>query len=128
VRLRGLHEAGVAFGNELARHARVRPAKLLDTALKRVCSALGRLGYQAAVAELQGDCAVITTSTCPLRPLVHGDPELAALDRGMWTGLVASALGRSDAGTITCETAALCHSDAADCQIHLALTARVNEG
>src|SRR5207247_6254152 len=46
-----LQEIGVAFGQELAREARLRPAKGLRTALGRVCAALGSLGYQASVAE-----------------------------------------------------------------------------
>jgi predicted ArsR family transcriptional regulator len=128
VRRRRLYEAGVAFGDELARQARLRPAKVLDGALERVCAALGRLGYQASVVDLQGNQAVITTPTCPLRPLVRRDAELAALDRGMWAGLVTSALRPSDARTITCETTALCHDDAADCQVHLALAASARRG
>jgi predicted ArsR family transcriptional regulator len=125
---RRLHEVGIAFGAELARHARVRPAKMLDAALERVCAGLGRLGYQASVAELQNDQAVITTPTCPLRPLVRRDAELAALDGGMWTGLVSSALGPSDARTIICETTALCHRDAAECRIHLTLATSGSRG
>src|SRR5205809_1371539 len=44
-----LHEIGVAFGRELAREARLRSAKMFPTALSRVCTALGGLGYQASV-------------------------------------------------------------------------------
>src|SRR5213595_1800706 len=47
-----LREIGVAFGRELAREARLRPAKGFRTALGRVCAALGGLGYQASVAEM----------------------------------------------------------------------------
>src|SRR5438093_10509091 len=86
-----LHEIGIAFGLELAREARLRPAKGFRTALGRVCAALGTLGYQASVAEVTGDHAVITTATCPLRPLVRTRPRLAELDRGMWTALLARA-------------------------------------
>src|SRR5881398_2337562 len=57
-----LHEIGIAFGRELAREARLRPAKGFRTALGRVCAALGTLGYQASVAEVTGDRAVITTA------------------------------------------------------------------
>src|SRR2546429_6061106 len=55
-----LHEIGVAFGRELAREARLPPAKGLRTALGRVCAALGSLGYQASVAEMTGERARVT--------------------------------------------------------------------
>src|SRR5881392_2465135 len=83
-----LHDIGIAFGRELSREARLRSAKTFRTAVGRVCAALGGLGYQASVAELTGERGVITTATCPLRPLVRVHPELAALDRGMWAALV----------------------------------------
>src|SRR5437867_3344323 len=41
-----LHEIGIAFGRELARETRLRSAKTFATALRRVCAALGGLGYQ----------------------------------------------------------------------------------
>jgi predicted ArsR family transcriptional regulator len=114
---RRLHELGRAFGVELAREARLRPARRIETGLERVRLALGRLGYQLRIAELHDDHAVLTTPTCPLRPLVRTEPQLAALDRGMWTGLVAAAL---PAGEIVCETG-LCDDDKADCRIRLTL-------
>lgn len=123
-RARRLHAIGREFGGELARQARLRPARRLDGALERVCSALGRLGYQAAVAEQEGTRAVVTTPTCPLRPLVCADPQLAALDRGMWTGLIAAAMTTGPAESITCERTASCHSDAADCRIHVRIGRR----
>jgi predicted ArsR family transcriptional regulator len=119
IRLRRLEERGIAFGRELARKAELRPRKTFGRALEHVCSALGRLGYQASVEEVTGDSAVITTPTCPLRPLVRADPQLAALDRGMWTGLLSAAFGPSDTATIVCEKTASCHRDSADCRIHL---------
>ena len=70
-----LRKIGVAFGRELAREARLRPAKRWRTALERVCAALGRLGYQASVAEVSGNGAVITSATCPLRPLVRASVD-----------------------------------------------------
>src|SRR5205809_1249764 len=87
-----LHAVGLAFGRELGREARLRPAKGLRTALGRVCAALGGLGYQASIAEITSNRAVITTATCPLRPLVRARPRLAELDRGMWAALFARAL------------------------------------
>src|SRR5256886_5942316 len=82
-----LHDIGIAFGRELAREARLRSSKTFRTALGRVCTALGGLGYQASVAEVSGEHAVIKTATCPLRPLVRAHPALATLDRGMWSAL-----------------------------------------
>jgi predicted ArsR family transcriptional regulator len=118
-----LREIGIAFGRELAREARLRPAKGLRTALGRVCTALGSLGYQASVAEVTGDRAVITTATCPLRPLIRTQPRLAELDRGMWAALLARALAGTGVGQIGCDTP-ICQRDDADCRVLLALRAR----
>jgi predicted ArsR family transcriptional regulator len=74
-----LEKVGAAFGRRLAKAAGLRPRRSLD----EVCAGLRRLGFQAAP---EGDD--IVTPTCPLRPLVTAQPELAALDRGMWEGLV----------------------------------------
>src|SRR5205823_9508340 len=98
----GLHEIGIAFGRELARAARLRSAQTVRTALGRLCAALGGLGYQASIAELTGERAVITTATCPLRPLVRAHPGLATLDRGMWTALVARSLEGTAIDQISC--------------------------
>jgi predicted ArsR family transcriptional regulator len=118
-----LREIGIAFGRELAREARLRSAKTLETALGRVCAALGDLGYQASVAEINGERAVITTATCPLRPLVRAQPGLATLDRGMWAALVARALEGASLDQITCDTPS-CQRDDADCRVLLTLQAR----
>jgi predicted ArsR family transcriptional regulator len=119
----GLHEVGIAFGRELAVEARLRSAKTFRTALGRVCAALGGLGYQASVAELTGERAVITTATCPLRPLVRAQPGLATLDRGMWAALVARALEATSVDQITCDTPS-CRRDDADCRVLLTLEPR----
>jgi predicted ArsR family transcriptional regulator len=113
-----LREVGIAFGRELAREARLRYAKTFRTALGRVCTALGSLGYQASIAEMSGERAVITTATCPLRPLVRAHPGLATLDRGMWAALVAGALEGSDVDQIVCDTPS-CDRDDADCRVLL---------
>jgi predicted ArsR family transcriptional regulator len=118
-----LREIGIAFGRELAHEARLRPAKGLRTALGRVCSALGSLGYQASVTEFTGDHAVITTATCPLRPLVRARPRLAELDQGMWTALLARALASARVDQVACETLS-CQLDDADCRVLLTLRAR----
>jgi predicted ArsR family transcriptional regulator len=116
-----LHEIGVAFGLQLARQARLRPAKALRPAVERLCSALGRLGYQATIAEVNDDGAVVTTPTCPLRPLVRAQPQLAELDRGMWAGLLTAALEQTEPGTIVCDTADSCLRKREDCRVRLLL-------
>ncbi|HEX5247098.1 MAG TPA: hypothetical protein VFW41_08190 [Gaiellaceae bacterium] len=74
-----LREVGVAFGRRLAEAAGLRPGSSLD----EVCAGLRRLGFQAAL-----DDGMIVTPTCPLRPFVAGQPGLAAMDEGMWSGLI----------------------------------------
>jgi predicted ArsR family transcriptional regulator len=111
-----LRAAGAAFGRVLMDEARIRPAKRLDTALLRVCNALGRAGYQASVAEVGGARGVISSSTCPLRPLVRTRPDLTALDRSMWSAMVERALDGAPLGAIECETHR-CLDDSAECRI-----------
>jgi predicted ArsR family transcriptional regulator len=118
-----LREIGIEFGRELGREARIRAAKRFDTALGRVCVALGSLGYQASVAEVNGECGVITTPTCPLRPLVRAHPKLAALDRGMWAALQARALRGTSVDDIGCHTPD-CQRDDRDCRVLLAMKTR----
>jgi predicted ArsR family transcriptional regulator len=110
-----LREIGAAFGRKLAQQARLRPAQRFPTALRRVCAAAGSLGYQASVAEVAGGRAVISTSTCPLRPLIRAHPDLRELDRGMWAGLVRQAL--QGGPEIECETHR-CLDDGAECRIN----------
>jgi predicted ArsR family transcriptional regulator len=119
-RSRRLQAIGREFGRELARQARLRPAQGLRAAADRVCSALARLGFQASVTAVDDDAAVITTPTCPLRPLVSAEPNLAELDRGLWSGLLGEALGRASQARIHCDTAGC--SERADCRIVLRLT------
>jgi predicted ArsR family transcriptional regulator len=119
-----LYDVGAAFGRSLAAEARLRPVKTFHTALDRVCAALGRLGYQAAVAEVSGESGVITTATCPLRPLVRAKPNSRGLDLGMWAALVAEAFKGVDTGRIACETSDCCHSDHVDCRVSVRLRPR----
>lgn len=119
----GLREIGIAFGRELAREARLRPAKGFRTALRRVCAALGSLGYQASVVEVTDERAVITTATCPLRPLIRARPRLAELDRGMWAALLGRAFAGSAVDGIGCDTHN-CQRDDVDCRVLLTLRAR----
>jgi predicted ArsR family transcriptional regulator len=116
-----LREAGIAFGRELGREARLRPAKSFGPALRRLCAALGRLGYQSSVEDVTGKRAVLTTATCPLRPLVCADAELAELDQGMWAGLVAAALDGVEGSSVRCHTGTSCRSRGKDCRIRLTL-------
>jgi predicted ArsR family transcriptional regulator len=118
-----LREIGIAFGRELAREARLRPAKRFRTAVERVCVALGGLGYHASVAEVTGEQAVITTPTCPLRPLVRAQAGVAELDRGMWAALVTRALEGTGVDEIVCDTSN-CHRDDADCRVLVLLRPR----
>jgi predicted ArsR family transcriptional regulator len=118
-----LREVGIAFGQQLAREARLRSAKDFLTALRRVCAALGSLGYQASVAEVTGEQAVITTPTCPLRPLVRAQPRLAELDRAMWAALVTRVLQGTSVDEVACDTPD-CHRDDADCRVLLAVRPR----
>jgi predicted ArsR family transcriptional regulator len=115
-----IREVGIAFGRELARRARLHSANTFATALRRICAALGRLGYQASVVEVSGHRAVIRTATCPLRPLVRAYPHLAELDRAMWQALVARSLGGAEVEQISCDTRN-CHSDHEDCQVLVTL-------
>jgi predicted ArsR family transcriptional regulator len=111
-----LHEVGVEFGRELARSARLRPAKSLETGFERVCAAVRRLGYQASLEHADGAGAVIATPTCPLRPLVRARPETVAIDRGLWAGLASCALDGVEVGQVRCETRD-CFDDHASCKV-----------
>ena len=116
-----LHDIGVEFGRTLARDARLRPSDTFRGALRGICRALGRLGYQAAVTEASDRSAVIGTATCPLRPLVRSRSELAQLDRGMWAGLFGRAFAGVELEHIRCDTCA-CQSDDENCRVLLAVS------
>jgi predicted ArsR family transcriptional regulator len=103
-RERKLWELGAEFGRGLAATARIRPVADVPRAFERVCEAVRRLGFQASVEHAGQDEAVIATPTCPLRPLVQMLPEAAEIDRGMWSGLVESALRGVNATRVECET------------------------
>jgi predicted ArsR family transcriptional regulator len=103
-RERALRRAGEEFGRDLARTAGLRPLGRLEPALERVCSAVRSLGFQAALDRVEDDTAVITTPTCPLRPLVVERPEVAHVDRGMWAGLVERGVRGVRADAVECES------------------------
>lgn len=83
---------GAEFGRRLGTSAGLRPARSVRNGLERLCSALGRLGYQVSLLEADDRQAVLKTPTCPLRPLVRAHPAAIELDRGMWRGLAEVAL------------------------------------
>ena len=99
-----LTRAGVSFGADLAETAGLTRTKGIRSAAERACAALGKLGFQASVAESTEDSVTIATPTCPLRPLVVANPEAAIVDRGMWMGLLDAYLPRSRPCSVSCET------------------------
>ena len=115
-----LDAVGAAFGRELARAARLRPASTIRTGLERVCRALGELGFHAALDAVSSQEAVIVSATCPLRPLVVTEPATRALDIGMWRGLVAAAIGDGGTPAVGCETES-CLDAGEPCRIRIRL-------
>lgn len=92
-----LTRVGAEFARDLVPE---EPGKRLDpqAAAERACEALGKLGFQATVAEVTDRRVTISTPTCPMRPLVVANPESAAVDRGMWAELT----GASGCETCDC--------------------------
>jgi predicted ArsR family transcriptional regulator len=103
-RERALGAAGRHFGRDLANAADLRPRTRVTDGLEHVCAAVRSLGFQAALDRVDSDTAVITTPTCPLRPLVMERPEAALIDRGMWAGLVERGIRGVQAESVECET------------------------
>jgi predicted ArsR family transcriptional regulator len=104
-RAKKLREVGDGFGLRLARSARVGSTASPGRALDAVCRALARLGYQATVEHVDEHSALIATPTCPVRPLVRAHADAAAIDRGMWAGMIRHALGGKATVHVECETA-----------------------
>jgi predicted ArsR family transcriptional regulator len=115
-RKRRLREVGAALARPLARRARLASVRDLRRGAERVCDALGRLGFQASVEDVGEDTVVISTPTCPLRPLVVARPDLAEVDRGMWCGLLEAAVDGVHASDVVCETRD-CFDDHASCRV-----------
>ena len=111
-----LRDVGAALAARLLHGSRLVPARDLRRGLERVCEALGALGFHASVESVDDDVAVITTATCPLRPLVVSRHDATEIDRGLWRGLVEAALERRGAGEVSCETQHCLDRDAA-CRI-----------
>jgi predicted ArsR family transcriptional regulator len=99
-----LRRIGRTLADRLVAGTRLRAADDRRTALANLCAALGRAGFQASVERVSDEEAVLSSPTCPLRPLVVARPETAEIDRGLWSGLAGAALTDADAATIACET------------------------
>lgn len=115
-----LRAVGVAFGDQLARLAKLRASSRPQRAFEEVCRAVRSLGYQASLEQADEHGAVIATPTCPLRPLVRANHEAAEVDRGMWAGLAARALGGAPVAHVECETRD-CLADHASCRVLISL-------
>jgi predicted ArsR family transcriptional regulator len=103
-RSRRLAEVGVSFGQEFARSVDLPETRNLPDAVRAVCVALGESGFHATVEEAREDEAWIRTATCPMRPLVVANPEVVAVDPGMWAGLVGATLRGIELLEIECST------------------------
>jgi predicted ArsR family transcriptional regulator len=118
-----LAEIGREYGTELARAAKMRRATTMPRGLDALCRGLGRIGFQARVESITDEQAVIVSATCPMRPLVVGDPTLRPLDTGMWHGLIAAAAGDAAAREVVCRTHD-CLDAGAACRIVVTLRGR----
>lgn len=116
-----LQEVGRSLARGLVEKTNLRPTRDLRRGLERVCAAVGLLGYQAEVAEVGERSGVIATPTCPLRPLVVARPEVSEVDRGMWSGLIESAVEGAEA--VSCTTCDCLDADAS-CRIVVTLPER----
>jgi len=99
-----LREVGEAFGRELGAVARLGRVRSPQRAFAAVCRAMASLGHQATLESVDEHGAVITTATCPVRPLVRAHEGAAELDRGMWAGMVDHALGGKAVARAECLT------------------------
>src|SRR5690348_13999722 len=99
-----LRRVGERFGRHLAARSGVRASRDAGEGLQRVCETVAELGFQAAVEEAGADGGTIATPTCPLRPIVMTHPGAAAVDEGMWAGLVEASVAGIGAAEVECET------------------------
>src|ERR687887_1323458 len=125
-REQALRRVGEKFGRDLARAAGLRRRARLEHALERVCAAVRSLGFNAVLDRVEGDTAVITTPTCPLRPLVTERPDVVHIDRGMWAGLVESGVRGVHAETVECENHS-CLDGGEPCAVMIRLGAELPE-
>ncbi len=122
-REKALREAGVDFGRSLFAATRLKASADVRTGLERVCDRLGTLGFQASLQSLGDDTAVLTSPTCPLRPLVVKHPDASGIDQGMWAGLAERGVRGVRAERVKCETPS-CLSKDDPCTIVLSLGAQ----
>lgn len=113
---RRLREIGAEYGRTFARG--LRPRKTLPAALANACAALRRAGFQASVVEARAEEGLVTSPTCPLRPLVCANARARELDRGLWEGLITRLLGVRAA--VVCETSR-CRDGAEPCFVRVRL-------
>ncbi len=64
--------------------------------------------------------AVLSTPTCPLRPLVNASEKAVEIDCGFWAGLVGLSLPGEPATRLSCRTEG-CRDEHASCLVHLRL-------
>src|ERR671929_1446080 len=122
-RVAAMRRAGAQFGRELAAAAGLRPVRDVTRGLGRVCTALRSLGYQTSLVSVEDGRAVLSTPTCPLRPLVARRRETTEIDRGMWAGLVERAVEGVQADLVRCETVD-CFDERRSCRVVLELQAQ----
>jgi len=121
-REQALRAVGEEFAQDLSESVKLGRSHDIRTAAERACAALGKLGFQAVVTDVTEEQVTITTPTCPLRPLVLANPESAAIDRGLWIGLVNAHLPENGGGrTVSAETCDCLDCDAS-CRVVLDLT------
>ena len=117
-RHRRLRVVGEDFGRELAAATGLRRMRSRRAGLERLCLAAGAAGFQTTLLEQSGSTAVLTTPTCPLRPLVACQPEAAEIDRGMWAALAEASVAGTSAPEIACQTEA-CGDGRYPCRIEI---------
>ena len=95
-------------------------AQSFRDAVAELGTTLAALGYGVTVETLGDDEAVLSTPTCPLRPLVVAAPENLQIDCGMWEELLAGALTPELAARVECATSD-CLEHGSSCRIRLRL-------
>jgi len=118
---KGLTAIGAKYAQALASEMRLRPAGSIRAGLERMCRGLGRLGFHVAVDDITADGVTLVSATCPLRPLLAAHPHAAAIDEGMWRGLIEAATERRARPRIRCTTNHCLERDKS-CRIRVQLT------
>ena len=95
-------------------------AQSFRDAVAELCATLAELGYGATVETLDDGEAVLSTPTCPLRPLVVANPAVAEIDHALWRGLIAAAVDDLEVEDVGCVTHD-CLEPCAACRIVVSL-------